>query len=43
VLATRCERSGRWNRRLLSISAGVWLVGFFAAYVALPLRIWLGV
>lgn len=43
VLAARCERSTRWNRRLLAVSAGVWMVGLFAAYLALPLRIWLGV
>ncbi len=43
VLAAHCERGLRWNRRLLAVSAGVWAVGFFAAYLALPLRIWLGV
>lgn len=43
ALAARCERGLRWNRRLLAVSAGIWAVGFFAAYLALPLRIWLGV
>lgn len=43
ALAERCERAMRWNRRLLSASAIVWAIGFFAAYLVLPIRIWLGV
>lgn len=43
VLAARCKRSMRWNRQLLGVSVGIWMVGFLAAYLALPLRIWLGV
>lgn len=42
-LAARCARGLNWNRQLLVVSAVVWAVGFFAAYLALPLRIWLGV
>ncbi|PHS24568.1 MAG: hypothetical protein COA85_08055 [Robiginitomaculum sp.] len=37
VLAATCERADRWNRRLLIISAGLWVVGFTAAYLSLPL------
>ncbi len=43
ALAERCERALRWNRRLPLASAMVWAVGFFAAYLVLPIRIWLGV
>ncbi|MCK9983813.1 MAG: hypothetical protein AzoDbin1_00285 [Azoarcus sp.] len=37
-----CARALRWNRRVLGVSAVIWSVGAFAAYLALPLRIWLG-
>lgn len=37
-----CERARRWNRRIHGISAAIWGVGAFAAYLALPIRIWLG-
>ena len=43
ALAEHCERATRWNRRVLLFSSGIWGVGFLAAYLALPLRIWLGV
>ncbi len=43
ILAAYCDRAQLWNRRLLWISAVVWGVGFFAAYLALPLRLALGV
>lgn len=42
-LGRLCERADRWNRRIHGISAAVWGIGFFAAYLALPIRIWLGV
>ena len=42
-LARLCERADRWNRRIHGISAALWGVGLFAAYLALPIRIWLGV
>lgn len=41
-LGRLCERADRWNRRIHGISAAVWSIGFFAAYLALPIRIWLG-
>jgi hypothetical protein len=31
----------RWNRRILWLSSGIWAIGFVAAYLALPLQIWL--
>ncbi len=42
-LAEYCNRAQLWNRRLLWSSAIVWGIGFFAAYLALPLRLALGV
>lgn len=42
-LGRLCERADRWNRRIHGFSAGIWGIGFFAAYLALPIRIWLGV
>ena len=40
-LAALCDRTLRWNRRVFRASIAIWGVGFFAAYLALPLRIWL--
>lgn len=40
-LATHCGRIQTWNKRLLILAAIAWGVGFFAAYLALPLQIWL--
>jgi mercuric ion transport protein len=38
--ARSCARAQAWNRRIFWSSAILWGVGFFAAYLALPLRIW---
>ena len=43
ILAEYCNRARSWNRRLLWGSVTVWGIGFFAAYLALPLRVALGV
>ena len=40
-LAALCERTQRWNRRIFIISVTLWVIGFFAAYLALPLQVWL--
>jgi len=40
-LARACARAETWNRRVLWGSAIIWSIGFIAAYLALPLRIWL--
>jgi len=37
-----CNTARRWNRRLYWASIVIWCIGFFAAFLALPLRIWLG-
>ncbi len=41
-LARLCAQTMKWNRRILWTSATVWGIGFFAAYLVLPLLIWLG-
>lgn len=33
-LAQLCEKADKWNRRLYWISATIWCVGFFFAYIA---------
>ena len=40
--ARACDRAHRWNRRVLAASVTIWGLGFFAAYLALPLRVALG-
>ena len=40
-LARVCARARVWNRRIIRSSVILWCVGFIAAYLALPLRIWL--
>ncbi len=42
-LGRLCERADRWNRRIYGVSATIWGIGFFAAYLVLPIRMWLGV
>lgn len=41
VLARRCERADRLNRVMLWVSISLWTLGFAAAYLLLPLRLWL--
>ncbi len=41
VLAQQCQRTRRWNKRILWVSLIVWLVGFIATYLALPVRMYL--
>ena len=40
-LAKLCTTMDKWNRRMVLFSPTIWLVGFFSAYLALPLKIWL--
>jgi len=40
-LARVCARAQVWNQRIYWSAVVIWGVGFFAAYLALPLRIWL--
>ncbi len=41
LLAQQCQRVQRWNKRILWVSVIVWLFGFVAAYLALPVRMYL--
>ncbi len=36
-LAKLCGSMDKWNRRVLFISVAIWGIGFFAAYLSLPL------
>ncbi len=36
-LARLCRRVQRWNRRLVLAGAAIWLLGFTAAYLSVPL------
>ena len=38
-LAALCDRTQKWNRGVYWSSVGLWGVGFFAAFMALPLQI----
>jgi hypothetical protein len=38
-----CQTITPWNKGIFWLSVTIWGLGFFAAYLALPLRIWLGV
>lgn len=40
-LRASCIRSQTWNRRIYWFSVFTWSVGFFAAFLMLPLQIWL--
>ncbi len=43
ALGRLCNRTQIWNRRIYRTSMAVWCLGFFAAYLALPLRMLLNV
>ncbi len=38
-LGRLCDQTQVWNRRIYWSSSALWGIGFFAAYLALPLRI----
>ena len=40
-LAELCNKTQLWNRRIHWFSVILWCIGFFAAFLALPLQIWL--
>jgi len=41
-LAKLCASADRWNTRLLWVAAVIWCIGFFTAYMLLPLYLWFG-
>lgn len=40
-IALACQKIARWNWRILYGAAVIWIVGFIAAYLSLPIRLWL--
>ncbi len=40
-LGKKCSTVHKWNKRIYWTSVVIWGIGFFAAYLALPLRKWL--
>lgn len=42
-LADACNTAHKWNKRIYWTSVAIWSVGFTAAYILLPVRIWLDV
>ncbi len=42
-LGRACNTAYKWNRRIYWSSVVIWSIGFFAAYLALPIRMWLDV
>ena len=41
-LAEQCAMAHRWNLRFFWVAAVVWMFGVAAAYLALPIYLWLG-
>ncbi len=41
-LAEQCNTAHRWNLRFFWAASLMWLVGFAAAYLALPIYLWFG-
>jgi len=42
-LARYCAGSKKWNKRIFLLSVIIWIIGFFASYLLLPLRVFLGI
>ncbi len=42
-LAEACNNAHKWNKRIYWTSVIIWTIGFTAAYILLPARIWLGI
>jgi hypothetical protein len=40
-LAQSCMTANQWNKRIYWSSILIWSLGFFAAFLLLPLRLWL--
>jgi len=35
-----CQQANKWNRRILLSAVVIWVIGFTAAYLALPVWEW---
>ncbi len=40
-LGKKCDSAHKWNKRIYWSSVVIWGIGFFAAFLALPLQMWL--
>jgi len=36
-LAAQCAKVDKWNKRVLIFSASIWVIGFIAAYLSVPM------
>lgn len=43
ALGEACSSAHKWNKRIYWTSVAIWGIGFTAAYVLLPVRIWLDI
>jgi len=43
ALAKACSTAHKWNQRIYWSSVVIWTIGFSAAYLLLPIRIWLDI
>ncbi len=43
TLGRACSTTHKWNRRIYWSSVVIWGIGFTAAYLLLPIRIWLDI
>lgn len=41
TLGKACSSAHKWNKRIYWASVVIWSIGFTAAYILLPIRIWL--
>ena len=41
VLRTVCQSTYKWNKRIYWSAVLIWSIGFTAAYLLLPIRVWL--
>ncbi len=43
ALGEACSSAHKWNKRIYWSSVAIWSIGFTAAYILLPVRIWLDI
>lgn len=43
ALGEACNTAHKWNKRIYWSSVIIWSIGFIAAYILLPVRMWLGI
>jgi len=43
ALGEACSSAHKWNKRIYWTSVAIWSIGFTAAYILFPVRIWLDI